>query len=427
MDFKTHLLHYFPSDIVKELIDSLDKEDFHSVLLNPKKMNEELLFSLFGHLNKHPFVDGAYYYDKNKLPLGKNVFFDAGGYYLQEPSAAIVSSLIPIKENGLILDMCAAPGGKTCQLAFKHPNNLIISNDLSYQRAQILSSNIEKYGFDNVIVTAMDPKKFPSRFKNLFSAIILDAPCSGSGMFRKESKMKDDWTYEKVLKCASIQKELLNQAASYLDNDGYLIYSTCSFSYEEDEDIIINFLINNSDFEIINLNNSPLFYSHPSLKEAIHLLPSLFNGEGHFIALLHKIGNSNCKESVFKPSVNKYNNLLKDFPLNNYDIVAKNDLLYALKFPFNYNNLTILRLGLEIGSIKSNHFVPSLALARHLKWNNDIPLNDLQKDKYLHGEVLEVDQKYNGFCTVSYYGLTLGFVKVINGQAKNHYPKGLRR
>ncbi len=427
MDFKTHLLTHFPSDLVENLIDSLNNDDFHSILINPKKMNENLLFSLFGNLQKHPFVKNAYYYDKNKLALGKNVFFDAGGYYIQEPSAAIVSSLIPIKENGIILDICAAPGGKTTQLAFNHPNNLIISNDLSYSRAQILSSNIEKYGFDNVIVTAMDPKKFPSRFKNMFSAIILDAPCSGSGMFRKESKMKDDWTYEKVLKCASIQKDLIELASTFLDNDGYLIYSTCSFSYEEDEQIIIDFLKNNSDFEIINLNTSPSFYSHPDLKEAIHLLPSLFNGEGHFIALLHKKGESTKKEILFKSSINKYENLLKDFPLNNCNIINKNNLLYAFRFPFNYNDLTILRLGLEVGTLKNNRLIPSLALARYLKWDKDIPLNDIQKDKYLHGEVLEVDQKYNGYCTVSYYGLTLGFVKVNNGQAKNHYPKGLRR
>ena len=427
MDFKTHLLNYYENDIVEELLASLDKEDFHAVLLNPSKMNEELLFSLFGNLEKHPFVNNAYYYDKNKLPLGKNVYFDAGGYYLQEPSAMIVASLLPIRENDLILDMCAAPGGKTCQLGFRYPNNLIISNDLSYQRAQILSSNIERFGFDNVIVTAMDPKKFPSRFKGLFNAIVLDVPCSGSGMFRKTSEMKDDWTYEKVLKCASIQKELIELASSYLSNDGYMIYSTCSFSYEEDEAIILDFLKNHQEFEIINLNTSNAFYSHETLKESIHLFPSKFNGEGHFMALLHKIGVSSKKEIKIKQTKNKFEKLLKDFPISQYEIINRNDLLYGLRFPFNYDNLTILRLGLELGTIQKDRFIPSLALARSLTWNKDIALNEEQKNKYLHGEVLNVDQKYNGYYTVSYQGLTLGFVKVSNGIAKNHYPKGLRR
>lgn len=427
MDFKTHLEKYYPQDIVDQLLTSLEKEDFHAVLLNPKKMNEKLLFSLFGELEQHPFVNHAYYYNKERLPLGKNVFFDAGGYYLQEPSAMIVASLLPIKENDLILDMCAAPGGKTSQLAFRYPNNLIISNDLSYQRAQILSSNVERFGFDNVIVTAMNPKNFPSRFKGLFNAIVLDVPCSGSGMFRKTSEMKDDWTYEKVLKCASIQKELIELASSYLSNDGYIIYSTCSFSYEEDEAIILEFLKNHDDFEIINLNTNESFYSHETLKEAIHLFPSKFNGEGHFMALLHKLGNKIIQNTKIKKSKNKYESLLKEFPLNQYEIIERNDILYGLRFPFNYDNLTILRLGLELGTINKNRFIPSLALSRSLSWNKDIALNEEQKNKYLHGEVLSVDHNYNGYYTVSYQGLTLGFVKVSNGLAKNHYPKGLRR
>ena len=237
MDFKEHLYQHYPHIIVYELLLSLEKESVHAALLNPKKMSDETFLSLFPHVKKHPFIPHAFYYDKNEYSLGKNIFHDAGAYYLQDPSAMLVAAFLPISKGDYILDMCAAPGGKTIQTAF-HEEVTVVANDISYPRALTLSSNIERMGLGNVMVTAMNLHQFPLSYRHFFDSIILDAPCSGSGMFRKQGEMRLDWTYNKVLECAKTQKELLSLADSFLKPGGHLLYSTCSFSYEEDEKAI---------------------------------------------------------------------------------------------------------------------------------------------------------------------------------------------
>ncbi len=426
MDFIEHLLKYYPPEIVDSLLESLNKPDTHAVLLNPQKMTDDDFISLFPHVEKHPLIAHAFYYQKEEYPLGKSLFHAAGAFYLQDPSAMLAASFLKLKPQSLVLDICAAPGGKTIQTAFNHPDSLIVSNDLSYQRANVLSQNIERFGFSNVIVTAMDPKHFPTRFHHLFDTVILDAPCSGSGMFRKQAEMKEDWTYEKVLSCAQRQRDLLSLADLYLADDGFLLYSTCSFSYEEDEEPLLNFLKEHENYEVIHLPFHSSFYEHPSLPGTIHLLPSLYRGEGQFIALLHKKGLSSSKSDWRKKAKPYQHPHLRIFPLEDLFLLERNKKIYGLPYPFNLDNLTVIRAGLEIGEAQKERIIPSLALARYLSWERNIELDEEQCASYLNGESLALDLADKGYYTVSYHNLPLGFIRFSNGQAKNCYPKGLR-
>lgn len=426
MDFKEHLYQHYPHDIVDELLLSLEKESVHAALLNPKKMSDETFLSLFPHVKKHPFIPHAFYYDKNEYSLGKNIFHDAGVYYLQDPSAMLVAAFLPISKGDYILDMCAAPGGKTIQTAF-HEGVTVVANDLSYSRALTLSSNIERMGLGNVMVTAMNLHQFPSSYHHFFDSIILDAPCSGSGMFRKQEEMRLDWTYNKVLECAKTQKELLSLADSFLKPGGHLLYSTCSFSYEEDEAPILDFLNEHEDYELISLPSSPSFYEHPSLKGSIHLFPSLYQGEGQFIALLHKKGNKEV--TLMKKGKKDKQNFpfLKDFSLPSLDYLLKNDTLYGLSSYLPTEKMTVIRYGLEIGEIKKDRFLPSHALSHFLSWDRNIILNEEDVKKYIHGDTLSCDTSLSGYYIATYQGVALGFLKATQGTLKNFYPKGLRR
>lgn len=426
MDFKEHLYQHYPHDIVDELLLSLEKESVHATLLNPKKMSDETFLSLFPHVKKHPFIPHAFYYDKNEYSLGKNIFHDAGVYYLQDPSAMLVAAFLPISKGDYILDMCAAPGGKTIQTAF-HEGVTVVANDISYPRALTLSSNIERMGLGNVMVTAMNLHQFPSSYHHFFDSIILDAPCSGSGMFRKQEEMRLDWTYNKVLECAKTQKELLSLADSFLKPGGYLLYSTCSFSYEEDEAPILDFLNEHKNYELISLPSSPSFYEHPSLKGSIHLFPSLYQGEGQFIALLHKKGNKEV--TLMKKGKKDKQNFpfLKDFSLPSLDYLLKSDTLYGLSSYLPTEKMTVIRYGLEIGEIKKDRFLPSHALSHFLSWDRNIILNEEEVKKYIHGDTLSCDTSLSGYYIATYQGVALGFLKATQGTLKNFYPKGLRR
>lgn len=426
MDFKEHLYQHYPHIIVDELLLSLEKESVHAALLNPKKMSDETFLSLFPHVKKHPFIPHAFYYDKNEYLLGKNIFHDAGAYYLQDPSAMLVAAFLPISKGDYILDMCAAPGGKTIQTAF-HEGVTVVANDISYPRALTLSSNIERMGLGNVMVTAMNLHQFPSSYHHFFDSIILDAPCSGSGMFRKQEEMRLDWTYNKVLECAKTQKELLSLADSFLKPGGHLLYSTCSFSYEEDEAPILDFLNEHEDYELISLPSSPSFYEHPSLKGSIHLFPSLYQGEGQFIALLHKKGNKEV--TLMKKGKKDKQNFpfLKDFSLPSLDYLLKNDTLYGLSSYLPTEKMTVIRYGLEIGEIKKDRFLPSHALSHFLSWDRNIILNEEEVKKYIHGDTLSCDTSLSGYYIATYQGVALGFLKATQGTLKNFYPKGLRR
>ncbi len=416
MDFKTHLNRYLKEDEINSLISSFSNEEKKAIYVNRNRISEEQLLTLFPHLKKHPVVPNGYIFDKTEYELGKKIYHELGAYYIQEPSAMLVAHFLDAKPGDVVLDLCAAPGGKTVQTALKMQNKgLIIANDLSKARANILLSNIERMGISNTVVTSLDFKNHYKKFTNYFDKIILDAPCSGSGMFRKSEEMKQDWTYEKVLKNAAIQKELILMCYSMLKEGGTLVYSTCSYSYEEDEEVIEH-LLKNSDATLINIPSFKGEFRSPKLKETVHLFPHLFEGEGHYIALIKKPGllhSSKLTPIKIKRSIQGKG-------------ASKEIQVFSCptKLPSNFEELS-LRPGLLLGSQIGDKFIPSHHYSHVVCSKDSIELTKEEVIKYLRGETL--NKKYpNGYFFVSYLGMNIGVVYSINGVLKNYYPKGLR-
>lgn len=427
MDFISNLNNYLSENFVKDLICSLDSERTNSLILNTKKISENDFTKLFPNVKKHEFLPYVYYYNKNEYEFGKNYLMFAGAYYIIDSSSAIVSYLLDVNDNDNILDLCSAPGGKTISLLlYNHDKNFeIIANDLSHTRALELSKNIERIGTDKVIVTNNDFSRIYHNYFETFDKIILDAPCSGSAMFRKNELAKNDRSYEKVMKLQAIQFQLIDIAIYMLKPGGTLVYSTCSFSKEEDEDVVLYALKNHQDMKPVNIFNNKKFYRCESLKESIHLFPNLYNGEGQFIALLKKDGTSiNFVSKKIKAEKQKY---LNNFNLNfKREIVIKNKI-YATNNSLNLKPLNLIRPGLEVGELTKDNIIPSFHYAHYLTFNDSIELNEGELKLYLHGDVIYKKLKLKtGYYPVSYNSINIGFAKFVNNQLKNLYPKGLR-
>jgi len=423
----------------QDFMDALNQPSIKGFYLNPlKKDVVKYLDSKF--IQPHPVVENAYYFDYENYPLGKSPFFSCGAYYIQEPSAMLVAHFLDVQKDDYILDMCGAPGGKTCAVASKLSlDGLMIANDIVPLRAKILSENVERFGLQNTIVTNSDPKQFMKVLPEFFDKIILDAPCSGEGMFRKLDQAIDTWSIDKVNECAHIQRQLLDTAMSLLKPGGMLIYSTCTYNTKENEEQIL-YLLENYDCSLVPLHKSHGMQPGINMKEAVRLFPHHYQGEGHFIALVQKHGqNSKHKMSAIKPKISKQNqqlvqNFYHDYlniktPSYLYD---NNNHIYALlpQFP-QLTGIRVLRNGLYLGECKKNRFEPSLALALTLhkedvKQYYSFHETSEEVKKYLHGESIEgTNQKGYGVIFVEDYPLS--FYKESQRQAKNLYPKGLRR
>ena len=421
MDFFNSLKTYLDEKEIDALTKSLNQESKHALLLNTSKMDESVLLSLFPNVIRHPIVKNAYLYNKDEYDLGKSVFHALGCFYLQEPSAMLPAYLLNPKPGEFVLDLCAAPGGKSMQASLLMENKgLIISNDLSKQRAFAISENAERLGRGNLLIVNNDFSLIYKSYSNTFDKIILDAPCSGSGMFRKEDKMEDDWSYQKVLKFASIQKELILMSYDMLKPGGVMVYSTCSFSFEEDEEVI-DYLLNNRDAELIEIEDNPLFYKSKNNGKGIHLLPSVFPGEGHYICLIKKPGMSTTGVKEDRTS-NKFN------VVTPYSYVEKyGDYLFTMSEKINTKNLNVIRYGVKVGElIKQDikfdhhyaHFVDSF------KKEKEITFNELLK--YYQGETLNLSVP-KGEILLKYQGINVDIAKSDGRIIKNHLPKGLRR
>lgn len=416
MDFLNHLKTYLSDEEIQLLNDSLSQESKYGVLLNTRKMSDETFLSLFPHVTKHPIVHHAYIYDKNEYQLGKSVYHMLGCYYLQEPSAMVPAYLLGVKENELVLDLCAAPGGKSIQTSFNlNDTGLIISNDLSKPRTQAIVDNIERLGLGNIVITNNDFSKIYTKYLNTFNRIILDAPCSGSGMFRKEDKMLLDWSYNKVIKFAETQKQLILIAYQMLKPGGTLCYSTCSFSKEEDEDVIA-YLLENTDAEEIKVQN-PLFYQTKEKPLGIHLFPHLFPGEGHYICLIRKPGEllSNKQQDGEK---NKYNLPFKY-------VYRFGDYLFGANYQRKLDGLNVIRLGVKIGELIKDEIKYDYHYSHYVK---DMPEYNLSEDElkqYFSGQTLPIG-KEKGYYLLKYQNINVDISKNDGRMFKNHLPKYLR-
>lgn len=399
---------------------------------------------------KVSWADEAYYFDENVRP-GKHPYHEMGLYYIQEPSAMSAAALLAPKPGMRVLDLCAAPGGKSTQLAtYLGDSGLLVSNEINTQRSRILSQNIERMGIKNAIVTNEDSFVLASHFPGFFNAIQVDAPCSGEGMFRKLPEAIEQWSMENVAICAARQKEILDNAAVMLKPGGTIVYSTCTFSREENEDVIECFLERHPDF---------------TLEEMERFWPHKVDGEGHFVAKLVRRGcvdtdlkadrktkknkNSKNRKNETKPALTKENmKLLSEFLdetisedmaawIKNSRLVMFGEQLYRLPdMEVDIKGLKVQRAGLHIGEFKKQRFEPSHSLALALKISEaknvvKLTCDNPQTIGFFNGQSVMLSDEQSaeckkGWALVCVDGYPAGWGKVNGAQVKNHYPKGLR-
>ena len=421
MEFLEHLKIYLSEEEIVSLATSLSQKSEHALLLNTAKLSQERLLELFPSLKKHPIVNNAFLYEKEQLDLGKSIYHELGCFYLQEPSAMVPAFLLNPSEEDIVLDLCAAPGGKSVQASFLMNNKgLIIANDIARNRAFAISENAERLGLGNLLITNNDFSSIYHHFVNTFDKIILDAPCSGSGMFRKENKMKEDWSYQKVLKCAEIQKSLIDIAYEMLKPGGLMVYSTCSFSYEEDEEIVKH-LLNHTDASLEEIPYSDLYHQSKS-GIGVHLFPSIFPGEGQFIALIKKPGQiiHTTKKKEKNDSLYK---IATPYPY----IKKYGDYLYTMPLDFNVKHLNVIRYGVKVGQIDKNDIRYDYHYAHFINdFSNILEIKQEDVYNYCLGESInEATQK--GYVLLRYQGINIDIAKSDGRLVKNRLPKGLRK
>ena len=402
------------------------------------------------HLQPVPWTENGFYYtleeDNSVLPA-RHPFYYAGLYYLQEPSAMTPAAMLKVTPGEKVLDLCAAPGGKATELGARlHGKGLLVANDISASRAKALLKNIEVFGISNAFVTNETPAHLAGQFPEFFDKILVDAPCSGEGMFRKDPAVAKAWDAEKPFACAKQQKEIITQAANMLAPGGQMLYSTCTFSPEENEQVIAYLLDSRDDMEVLELPQMEGFSRGIHLSRCVRIWPHKMNGEGHFLALLQKKGQKAAvKEEVTDRSAgNKKINSpeMQEFfqditmPINwNRVEIRKDQAYYVPEETKGRTGLTFLRNGLYLGEIRKGRFEPSQSLAMALKKEEyasvvDLEASDERVMKYLKGETLEVEDlqstREKGWQLVCVNGYPLGWGKLVNGTLKNKYHTGWR-
>ncbi len=377
-----------------------------------------------------PWEPQGYYYDPEARP-GLHPLHEAGVYYLQEASAMAPVALLDPQPGECICDLCAAPGGKTTQIAGRMAGEgFLLCNEIHPKRAKILSRNIERMGVANALVTNEHPENLARRYSGFFDRVLVDAPCSGEGMFRKEEAAVTDWSPETVLMCAGRQREILQSAARLVKPGGRLVYSTCTFAPEENEQVIDTFLQEHPEFARESVE-APWFSSTSA--GTFRMWPHKLLGEGHFAAVLRK--NAGEEGDVANEPSQKLSKEYLEFAkaleiqLPPGKAVRFGDSLYWApeQLPA-ISGVRVLRPGLELGEVKKNRFEPAHALALWLKTAGaveDFPAEGPQIKAYLHGET--VPSRQSGWCLITADGYSIGWGKGDKKILKNHYPKGLRR
>ncbi|CAH1850045.1 RsmF rRNA methyltransferase first C-terminal domain-containing protein [Convivina intestini] len=385
---------------------------------------------------------------------GHSIAHVTGVQYSQEPSAQFVGEVLAPKPGERVLDLAAAPGGKTTHLAaFMKGQGLLWANEIFMNRAKILSENVERLGLQNVVVSSQTPAELAQKLSGYFDKILLDAPCSGEGMFRKDPDAIQYWHENYPLECSLRQKEILASAVQMLRPGGTLVYSTCTFAPEEDEQMIAWLVATYPEFRIdpiIKPANSHISDgqvawgdSLTQLQGTARLWPNLVQGEGHFVARLVKTDDDS---KTFVPKVSKpvklsteEQGLLTDFcdqNLANFDLdfqrlVRFGDRLFLAPVDCpDLKSFKILRPGLALGSFKKQRFEPDHALALALsaqQVQQSYELDEAEWPQYVHGDVLTSRTNFaKGWVLILVQGNGLGWAKYVNGQLKNFYPKGLR-
>lgn len=423
-------------------LESFEQPRYYGLRANTLKISpEELKKKVDWELEQVPWCDCGFYYDGENVRPGKSPYYSAGLYYIQEPSAMSTGAMLPVEEGDRIIDLCAAPGGKSTQAAAKlGKSGMIVSNDISPGRCKALIRNIELAGLDNCIVTSEEPKKLADKFGSFFNKIIVDAPCSGEGMFRKDENAVKSWESHKTEFCCGLQREILEAAARLLCDGGIMAYSTCTFAPEEDEGMIQEFLDKHSEFELLDYDKKSGFIdgrpewanASDELKKSGRLMPYRVKGEGHFLCLLHKKGSQPPNEPLREKAADP--KLLKDyyeFEEKYLNITWRDRLtihgssLMRVPEGLDLSGLRVMRSGAYMGELKKNRFEPSQAFAMMLRKQDckltlDYKLGDENLQRYMRGESFEVDCN-DGWALVCLEGYPIGWGKVQKGRLKNKY------
>ena len=384
-----------------------------------------------------PWAGNGYYLPLDSA-LGAHPLHEAGAYYLQEPSAMAAAAALRPVPGEKVLDLCAAPGGKSTQLAaYLEGNGLLVCNEPVPSRAQVLSRNIERMGVPNAVVVSQLPEELSGRWPGYFDKILVDAPCSGEGMFRRHPETRQEWTPASPAGCARRQRHILNQAAQMLRPGGVMAYSTCTFNPTENEGVIEDFLREHPGFSLLPFALPGL----PACGGTLRLWPHRIRGEGHFVALLKKGGEPvipvKAKKERFAPGLPPIGKneaaaaaaFLKDHyaaPLFPNAMFAGKIVQTPTAFP-PLDGVKTLRVGLRLGEMKGKVFVPDHALALYMPSVCRTALTEEEACLYQSGQTLPAPDALRGFCTPTLNGFSLGWAKAADGVLKNHYPKGLRR
>lgn len=448
-----------------------------------KEFEEKMQKELGYELSPVPWCTQGYYYIQEDQP-GKHPWHEAGAYYIQEPSAMSAAELLNALPWETVCDLCAAPGGKTTHIAGKmQGQGLLVSNEYYTGRAKILAQNVERLGIANAVVLNESTEHLAQVFPEFFDKILVDAPCSGEGMFRKEPQAIDEWSLDNVELCARRQQEILGHAAKMLKPGGVLVYATCTFAPEENERNICHFLQEHPEFSLETAEEGEQYFSHglaelecssedatyncaslqntctAELTKTYRLWPHRLCGEGHFLARLKKVGREEEVRDSMRKTAGKSGrkrraakdqeavrvevaaadyckfqeeNLRIDLPerIGGRYVLFAEELYLLPEEMKELSGLKVVRAGLHLGTCKKNRFEPSHALALYLHQEEAKRCVDLagcsEAVKYLHGETVSCDSAQKGWTLVCVNGLSLGWGKAHNGVVKNHYPKGLR-
>lgn len=432
---------------------AMEGAPYRALRVNPLKGSAESLLGkgLF-ELTPVPWEQNGFYYSSTDQP-GRHPFHEAGVYYIQEPSAMFPARLLDARPGERVLDLCAAPGGKTTQLASDMKGEgLLAANEIHPARARSLSENVERMGIRNALVMNETPARLALVFKEYFDRVLVDAPCSGEGMFRKNEQALQEWSAENVALCAARQDEILDCAAAMLRPGGRLVYSTCTFAPSENEGTVGRFLERHSDFSLVpvqkpeGISDGVTAWSGHGRKDmsaACRLWPHKLKGEGHFAALMEKQEQGGCTGGSLRHVREKGLTLKEcgEYPDFRSQMLLRipegillrfGDQLYlAPEDTPPLKGLKVLRPGLHLGTLKKNRFEPSHALALFLKpeevtHSYALCLEDERVRQYLSGLTFSAEAG-KGYHLITVDGYSIGWGKLSGTVMKNHYPRGLRK
>ena len=468
-------------DEYESFLAAYEDSNYHGLRINPLKDGDVEKVKSYFTDRPVPWCKTGYYYEEELRP-GRHPYHHAGAYYIQEPSAMLVGELADVRPGMRVLDLCAAPGGKTSHLAGGlKGKGVLVANEIVPNRAKILSQNVERMGIRNCIVTNEDPDRLATACTGYFDVVVVDTPCSGEGMFRRDEIARDEWSTDNVAMCAERGREILEAAGRMLKYGGKLVYSTCTFAPAEDEMAIATFMESHPEYRIEKVELSPVDgaqsedgWPDPGRSEwsgrelegieyTFRLWPHKLHGEGHYVAVLRRGEAQDDFEASYMENETKADKkkndkknqdkgldaalrLFKEWASKSLtrecidsldgEYILFGDNLYLLPAGGpRLGRLRIERAGLQLGIIKKDRFEPSHALAMALgcsdvKMSHNMELSsdedEIQAVKYLKGETIACDNGLNGWTLVSFDGYSTGWGKASGGMLKNHYPKGLR-